>query len=71
MPGASFDVPDPMMVAREIIVVDDEAETTLQAKDLVTYLGMRDGLTASMASQVDKLVAVMLETAIHNERITL
>lgn len=42
--------------AREIVVVDEEPEDLdededLKTKDLVRFLGMKDGITASMASQ--------------------
>ena len=41
---------------REIVVVEeeeevDEVEEDLKTKDLVRFLGMKDGVTASMASQ--------------------
>lgn len=39
-----------MAISNLVVVEDDEEE--LKSKNLVNYLGMKDGLTASIASQV-------------------
>ena len=43
-----------LMAISNLVVVEDDEEEEVKSKNLVHYLGMKDGLTASIASQASR-----------------